>query len=124
MVDTTVRLSSSVGIATYPDNGNQASQLLANADTAMYYAKRNQVETSGIAIYTTHIGNLSKGNFEIHQSLKRAIEAKEFEVWFQPQINIQYGTIDGFEALLRWKKSDGRYISPEVFIPLLEAQLI
>lgn len=118
--DTTVRLSCSVGIATYPDNGNQASQLLANADTAMYYAKRNQVETSGIAIYTTHIGSLSKGNFEIQQNLKHAIEAKEFEVWFQPQINIQNGTVDGFEALLRWKKNDGSYISPEIFIPLLE----
>ena len=120
IANSTIRVRCSVGIATYPKDGEQANTLLANADTAMYYAKRHQVETSGIALYTTQIGNLSKDDFVINQNLKLAIEANEFDVWFQPQINIQTGIVEGFEALLRWKKQDGNFISPELFVPLLE----
>ncbi|PSW13241.1 hypothetical protein C9J01_10330 [Photobacterium rosenbergii] len=120
LAKSTVRVRCSVGIATYPEDGAQANTLLANADTAMYYAKKHQVETSGIVLYTTQIGNLSRDDFVINQQLKLAIEANEFDVWFQPQINIQTGLVEGFEALLRWRKKDGSFISPELFVPLLE----
>ncbi|MBC7004921.1 diguanylate cyclase, partial [Photobacterium sp. BZF1] len=120
IANSTIRVRCSVGIATYPEDGAQANTLLANADTAMYYAKKHQVETSGIALYTTQIGNLSRDDFVINQQLKLAIEANEFDVWFQPQINIQTGLVEGFEALLRWRKKDGSFISPELFVPLLE----
>ncbi|MBY5946946.1 EAL domain-containing protein [Photobacterium rosenbergii] len=73
-----------------------------------------------MALYTIQIGNLSRDDFVINQQLKLAIEANEFDVWFQPQINIQTGIVEGFEALLRWRKKDGSFISPELFVPLLE----
>ena len=118
-----IRISCSLGIATYPYDGQNGVDLLARADTAMFYAKQHQVETSGIAIYTPQIGRSSKSKFDIYQDIKYAIENNEFDVWFQPQINIQTGYIDGFEALLRWKKQDGSFISPDIFVPLLEESI-
>lgn len=118
-----IRISCSLGIATYPCDSQNGIELLARADTAMYYAKKNQVETSGIAIYTPQIGRSSKSKFEIYQDIKYAIENNQFDVWFQPQINMKTGEIDGFEALLRWRKEDGCFIRPDIFVPLLEESI-
>ncbi|GAL19142.1 hypothetical protein JCM19235_2565 [Vibrio maritimus] len=77
----------------------------------MYFAKRNPVTTSGIQRFTHEIGTESKTNFNLYHQLRKSVEQKDFEVWFQPQIDMTTLSVSGFEALLRWKKADGAYVS-------------
>lgn len=121
LVDGThIRARCSIGIAGYPQDGDEIKELLSCADTAMYFAKRNPVTTSGIVRFTTKLGDLSRHLFTLQHQLRRAVELQEFQVWFQPQIDIKTMQVSGFEALLRWQDPDGRSISPDVFVPLLE----
>ncbi|MCJ2376865.1 EAL domain-containing protein [Vibrio sp. ZSDZ34] len=118
--DIQLRVTCSVGIAHYPEHGSDIKQLLSHSDTAMYFAKHNPVKTGGVAVYHRALGDLSHNHFTLVHALKKAIADKEFEVWFQPQIIVDNGHIHGFEALLRWKKASGEFVSPDSFIPILE----
>ncbi|GAL28860.1 diguanylate cyclase [Vibrio variabilis] len=117
---TQLRIDCSIGIACFPDDSIELKQLLSCADTAMYFAKRNPVTTSGIQSFTPEIGDESKTNFNLYHQLRKSVEQKDFEVWFQPQIDMTTLSVSGFEALLRWKKADGTYVSPSEFVPMLE----
>lgn len=117
---TQIRARCSIGIASFPQDGENIKELLSSADTAMYFAKRNPATTSGVVRYTDKLGDLSRHLFTLQHQLRRAVELQEFQVWFQPQINMKTMQVSGFEALLRWKDPDGRSISPDVFVPLLE----
>ncbi|USD66791.1 EAL domain-containing protein [Vibrio sp. SCSIO 43136] len=118
--ETQLRVGCSIGIARYPDHGKSSKSLISSADTAMYYAKRNPALTGGITIYSDVLGDLSKNHFTLSHSVKKAIAEEQFDVWFQPQVDVNSGKVHGFEALLRWKKPDGTYVGPDKFIPLLE----
>lgn len=115
-----LRIDCSIGIACFPDDSFEIKKLLSCADTAMYFAKRNPVTTSGIQRFTYEIGNESKSKFSLYHQLRKSVEQKDFEVWFQPQIDMTTLSVSGFEALLRWKKADGSYVSPSEFVPMLE----
>ncbi|USD62014.1 EAL domain-containing protein [Vibrio sp. SCSIO 43140] len=117
---TQLRIDCSIGIACFPDDSLELKQLLSCADTAMYFAKRNPVTTSGIQRFTSEIGTESKTNFNLYHQLRKSVEQQDFEVWFQPQIDMTTLSVSGFEALLRWKKADGSYVSPSEFVPMLE----
>lgn len=117
---TQLRVDCSIGIARFPDDGVEIKSLLSCADTAMYFAKRNPVSTSGIQRFTADIGEDSRRNFSVYQKLRRSVQQNNFEVWFQPQVDLSSMHIKGFEALLRWKQPDGSYMSPAVFVPILE----
>lgn len=117
---TQLRIDCSIGIACFPDDSIELKQLLSCADTAMYFAKRNPVITSGIQSFTPEIGDESKTNFNLYHQLRKSVEQKDFEVWFQPQIDMTTLSVSGFEALLRWKRADGTYVSPGEFVPMLE----
>src|SRR5699024_5361887 len=109
-------LQVSFGISVYKTNGKTISELLANAYTAMKKAKAEQ------AIY--HISNKDSTNpsnfFILEFELKRAIEQEQFELYYQPLIDVDTKKITGFEALVRWNHPTAGIISPLKFIPLAE----
>ncbi len=111
-------VTSSVGIAVYPFDGEDAETLIRNADIAMYKAKskgKNQ-----FALCTTNMKMEVKENMMLSNNLFRAMERGELIVYYQPQIKLNTGQIVGLEALLRWKHPKMGMISPGIFIPLAE----
>lgn len=111
-------LSASVGISIYPDDGNTAEEILKNADNAMYSAKN-----SGKNCWKFYDVDMQVAAYEkmlLTKSLRRADENKEFELYYQPQLNIADGVVVGFEALLRWNDPEQGLILPTKFIHLAE----
>jgi len=111
-------ISTSIGIACYPNDGKDYKTLVMNADMAMYEAKNagnNQVRTC-----TNEIKQSIASKLTLINSLNKALENEELMVYYQPQINAQTNKIVGFEALLRWYLNKERFITPTEFIPLAE----
>jgi len=111
-------INASVGIATYPDCGDNPEALLRAADMAMYEAKR-----SGRQCYRFHsplMNARAHARLELEQRLRQAIEQQQFTLVWQPQYYLESGKLRGFEALLRWPKTGGVTATPDQFIPMLE----
>ncbi len=116
--DAQVFVTASVGIATYPADGTSAEALLRNADTAMYHAK--QQGKAAFQYYSREMNVASMQRLRMEGGLRQALDAQQFELHYQPQIEIETGRIIGAEALLRWRDQDGRYIPPGTFIGIAE----
>ena len=114
----TAQVSASIGIAIFPADGENATDLVRNADAAMYGAK--DAGRRGYCFYQATMTHRAQERLRQEQSLRRAIEQKEFEVWFQPQLSLETGALTGAEALVRWRDPDRGLISPLEFIPLAE----
>ena len=119
-----VVITPSIGIAFFPDAGEDAETLIKHADTAMYRAKaqgRNTVE-----FFTDDMNLAVRKNFELECALRRALENREFEVHYQPILDRLSNRISTVEALLRWRRpaDDSRDViqimPPDSFIPALE----
>ncbi|WP_017719113.1 EAL domain-containing protein [Kamptonema formosum] len=111
-------VTSSIGIALYPPDGKDAETLIKNADTALYRAKEQ-----GRNNYQLYSPEMNSGGTELlilDNSLHRALERGEFQVYYQPQFDTDTGLITRMEALLRWAHPERGLISPETFIPLAE----
>lgn len=113
-----VHITVSIGIALYPVDGEDAETLIKNADIAMYTAKekgKNKYELCTPAMKSSiqEIMNLTN-------QLYKAVGRKEFELYYQPQVDISSGMIVGFEALIRWNHPEMGMISPAKFIPIAE----
>jgi len=111
-------VSSSIGIALYPQDGLEPKQLLRNADLAMYHAK--DAGKNRFQFYQHEMNEKAQGRLALENKLRKAVDSKAFELLYQPQVNMRDGRIIGFEALIRWQDEDGQFISPEIFIPLAE----
>ncbi|MFQ3202267.1 MAG: diguanylate cyclase (GGDEF)-like protein/PAS domain S-box-containing protein [Pseudoalteromonas tetraodonis] len=111
-------LTLSIGIAISPKDGTCASVLLRNADTAMYQAKAMGRNTS--SFFTPQMNVAMRRRFEIEEQMHGALERKEFELYYQPQIDVKTNTIIGAEALLRWHNIVLGEITPDEFIPIAE----
>ena len=117
----TLASSASVGIAVFPDNGEDRNSLMKSADIAMYYAK-----AAGRGVYRffdTAMMAAASARLEIESALRDAIERKEFILHFQPLLDVVDAkpALTGFEALVRWQKPGGELVPPNRFIPLAEA---
>lgn len=108
----------SIGIAMYPDNGANASDLLRNADTAMYQAKALGRNT--YSFFTSEMNTSMLRRLEIEEQMHGALERGEFEVYYQPQFDARYCQIIGAEALLRWHNPALGNVGPDEFIPIAE----
>ncbi|MDP3607815.1 MAG: EAL domain-containing protein [Methylophilus sp.] len=108
----------SIGMAIYPTDGTDIETLLKNADTAMYRAK--ELGRNGYQIFDNEMRHLASLRMMREQELREALEKQQFELFYQPQINLDTLKIIGVESLIRWQKSPGVFISPVDFIPLAE----
>jgi EAL domain-containing protein (putative c-di-GMP-specific phosphodiesterase class I) len=111
-------VTSSIGIALFPDDGTNMDDLIKNADSAMYHVKERG--RSGFRFYQRqmNIGLLSR--MKLDHAMRQALEHHRFRLHYQPQINLSTGEIFGVEALLRWNDKDLGEIGPAQFIPIAE----
>ena len=116
--DHSVVIGASVGIAIAPDDGNDAEQLLKNADLALYQAKEDR--RSGFHFFKAEMDLKVQARRILELDLRRAVTAGEFEVFYQPVVNLAEDKINGFEALLRWNHPTRGRVAPDEFIPLAE----
>ncbi len=113
-----LHVSSSVGIAIYPQDGEDAEILLRNADSALYRTKEKG--RNHYCFYTPTMTSKTSACLQLENHLYRALEQEEFLLHYQPQININTGKIEGMEALLRWQHPELGKVPPKNFIPLAE----
>lgn len=111
-------LTLSIGIAIYPGDGDHASELLRNADSAMYHSK--QLGRNTFSFFTDELNRIASHRLALEEQMHGALERGEFYVVYQPQIDINSGEIMGAEALLRWSNPALGDVSPVVFIPIAE----
>jgi diguanylate cyclase len=112
-----VMISCSVGIAMYPDGCSHA-KLIARADAAMYASKRSG--GSKHCFYSNAMDADAEAQFELLRDLRKAVVAKEFELFYQPKIDSKSGKVTAVEALLRWKHPTRGLLLPNTFIPIAE----
>ena len=111
-------LTVSIGIAIYPDDGDESSDLLKYADAAMHHAKQSGRNT--VSYYTESMNREVNRRLELEERMHGALERNEFAAHFQPKIDIKTGRIVGFEVLLRWNSPGLGSVSPVEFIPIAE----
>lgn len=111
-------MTASIGISMFPDNGTEPAVLLRHADSAMYHAKYLGRNTS--SFFTEQLNHDITRRIAVEEQMRGALERNEFEVHYQPKVDISSGKIIGAEALLRWKNSALGSIFPDEFIPVAE----
>ena len=113
-----VHISTSIGIAMFPDDGKKADDILQHADTAMYHAKAQG--RNNFQFYTESMNKSSVELLALENNLHKAIEQEELCLYYQPQVDVMSGQLVGMEALIRWNHPENGFISPGVFIPVAE----
>jgi diguanylate cyclase (GGDEF)-like protein/PAS domain S-box-containing protein len=111
-------VTSSVGVAIFPENGRDAETLLKNADAAMYRAKECGRNT--LQFFTAELSAQLAGRIETERRLRRAVERGDFIVHYQPRLDVATGRMTGAEALVRWQPPGEALVMPSSFIPLAE----
>jgi len=108
----------SIGISTYPTDGEEPDAIVKSADLAMYYVKNNGKRD--YAIYHERMAIETEDQMRLEADLKLALRNDEFELWYQPQVNIQTNTYSGVEALIRWHHPTRGLVRPDLFITTAE----
>ena len=110
-------ISASIGVAICPDQAKDASALLRYADVAMYNAKTG---LKGVEIYDAEFDPHSAKRLELIGAMGRAIREDQFQLHFQPKLCLKDYSLEGFEALIRWKHPELGFIPPNEFVPIAE----
>ena len=113
-----ILIGASVGIAICPVDGSHADRLMKNADTALYRAKGEGRGT--YRFFEAAMEDRLRARRELEIDLRRAVAHQEFEVYYQPLVDLRSDRVSGFEALVRWRHPERGMISPAEFIPLAE----
>ncbi len=116
--DRELRISTSIGIVQYPDDGRDDKELIKNADTAMYAAKH--AGKNAFRFFTIAMHRDLHDYLELEGALRKAIEQSDLELVYQPFIDLETQTITHCEALLRWNHPERGHIPPTRFIPIAE----
>ena len=111
-------VTASIGIALSPQDGNELSQLMKNADTAMYHAKERG--KNNFQFYQAEMNASALERLELESDLRHALEQNEFVLYYQPQFSGDGKRLTGAEALLRWQHPRRGLVPPGDFIPVLE----
>lgn len=114
----TVYVSGSVGISLYPTDGAAPEALLKHADMAMYRAK--QSGPGRYQFYKPELQRKALARVQLENKLREALDKDQFELWYQPKVDLRTGELSGLEALLRWRTDDGEVVEPSEFIAVLE----
>jgi diguanylate cyclase (GGDEF)-like protein len=112
-----VSVSVSIGIALYPRDDGDPDMLLRHADQAMYLAK--QAGCNKFIFFDPHQEDAARKHRELLLGIERGMAAQEFELYYEPRVNLRQGTVLGFEALIRWNRGDELLLT-EDFLPLIE----
>ena len=113
-----VNISCSVGIASFPDDGEESESLVKNADAAMYQAKERG--RNNFQFYSPELNRISVERGQLEKRVRRGLENHEFFLHYQPEIELATGKLKAAEALLRWKHPDSGVVMPADFLPLAE----
>ncbi|MGG2094411.1 DUF4084 domain-containing protein [Bacillus sp. S13(2024)] len=111
-------ITPSIGIATYPFDGTNATELMKHADIAMYRAKA--AGKNKFTFFSQEMSTIEHKEYFLENELMKALEHNEFYLQYQPQVNTKSKKIIGFEALVRWKHPKLGIVSPAEFIPIAE----
>ncbi|HEX6844601.1 MAG TPA: EAL domain-containing protein [Actinomycetota bacterium] len=112
-----IALGGSIGIARYPDHGDEPDDLLRRAEVAMYVAKAARAP---FEVYRIEQDTYSTDRLALVAELRRAIDERELQLFFQPKVDLAHAELVGMEALLRWTHPERGSIPPDEFIPLAE----
>jgi diguanylate cyclase (GGDEF)-like protein len=115
----TFHLTASVGVSLFPTNGQDTEKLLSFAELALYQAK--QQGGNCVAFYEAKMNAEVQGRLALERDLRQALEAGQFELHYQPQVDLASGAVAGVEALLRWRHPQRGAVSPAEFIPVAES---
>ncbi|BCG62883.1 MAG: hypothetical protein methR_P0548 [Methyloprofundus sp.] len=113
-----ISISASIGVTFFPQNNSDSDTLLRHADQAMYTAKQK-----GKNQYYLFDSQQNRKDYEHGQALiriKQALLADEFVLFYQPKVNLRQGSVEGFEALIRWQHPQRGLLSPAEFLPIIE----
>jgi diguanylate cyclase (GGDEF)-like protein/PAS domain S-box-containing protein len=113
-----LHVTTSIGLSVFPDDGQDAETLIKNADTAMYQAKENGRQSFQFFKLAMNVRAVERQSIE--ESLRRALERREFALHYQPKVDLRTGEITGAEALIRWTHPTRGPVSPAQFIPVAE----
>ena len=113
-----VQISASIGISVFPEDGVDADTLLQHADAAMYHAKKNG--RNDLQFFTPVMNVFARERLELESGLRRALLQGEFELHYQPKVDVGSGRIDSAEALVRWRHPKRGLTAPSGFIPIAE----
>jgi diguanylate cyclase (GGDEF)-like protein len=120
--DQMLTIGASIGVALFPEHGQDAGQLLANADLALYQAKADGRHCH--RVYGPAMRAQAQEKIQLDQQLRQAAVRGEFELFYQPQIRLSDGALMGAEALLRWRHPERGLLSPDAFIGALETSML
>ena len=112
-------LTASIGISIYPDHARSPLELLKCADQAMYHAKSNN--RGGFSYFDSSMQVQVQNRISLAKDMHDALSQNQFELYYQPIVDLKKNQVYKAEALLRWKHPQHGFISPEVFIPIAEA---
>ena len=114
----TLHITPSIGICVYPDDGGDVETLMRHADAAMYHAKASG--RNNYQFFTQTMNLAAARHFELENSLRGALAQDQFELHFQPIMDIATRRLHTMEVLLRWRRADGELVLPDHFIPIIE----
>ncbi|MBI3529981.1 MAG: PAS domain S-box protein [Betaproteobacteria bacterium] len=112
-----LRISATAGIAMFPDDGENAEALFANAEAALRLAK---AQSAPFLFYGPEMNARVAESLRLETRLRRAIANQELVLWYQPKIDLKTGKITGMEALMRWRDPESGLVPPGKFIPIME----
>lgn len=119
IMENKIDISGSVGISIAPKDGETFIELSRAADLAMYHAKTKGRNT--YHFYSEDLNRISIDKYHMLKKMRDGLAKHEFQVWYQPKINLSTNQIISCEALIRWPQEDGSFIYPDEFIPLAES---
>lgn len=114
----TQKMNLSIGVSIYPDDGQNVSELLRNADTAMLKVKEEG--RGNYKFYTNEMNSEVEHELQVERELQEAIKNKEFELYYQPIVGAKNFRIEGLEALIRWNHPTRGFTYPDYFIEIAE----
>ncbi len=113
-----VNIGASVGVAQAPEDGREETQLIRAADLALYHAKSSG--RGAVSFFQSEMDTRALARRTLEIDLRKALALQQFELYYQPQIDLEADKVVGFEALLRWRHPERGLVSPADFIPLAE----
>ncbi|MFA9216267.1 MAG: EAL domain-containing protein [Sphingomonadaceae bacterium] len=114
----TLHITPSIGICVYPDDGGDVETLMRHADAAMYHAKASG--RNNYQFFTQTMNQAAARHFELESCLRSALAQEQFELHYQPIMDIGTRRLHTMEVLLRWRRADGELVQPDHFIPIIE----